>query len=258
MIVFLHIPKTAGSTFQFILENSFGLSACHTNHTRKKVFRQDDFAFAQKFFPRMKSLAGHNLADPLALDLPNPFHITFLREPVARAFSHYQDSILKGSNTLSIEEDLRRNEYLENLHVKLMAGGRDLDKAKRYLEQCSFVGLTEKFDLALHVLGKLCPYRLNLNYKRRRVASSNDIRKPLADNANIVEMVREHNRLDMALYDFALKEIFPKFCEKAGFSPDARVSSYDSYTSELKWRYRLCHFYNLSFYRQMCKLRRSQ
>ena len=29
MIVFLHIPKTAGSTFQFILENTFGLSACH-------------------------------------------------------------------------------------------------------------------------------------------------------------------------------------------------------------------------------------
>ena len=31
MIVFLHIPKTAGSTFQIILENTFGVSACHTN-----------------------------------------------------------------------------------------------------------------------------------------------------------------------------------------------------------------------------------
>lgn len=255
MIVFLHIPKTAGSTFQFILENSFGLSACHTNHTKQKIFRQDDFAFAQKFFPRMKSLAGHNLVDPLSLGLPDPFHITFLREPVARVFSHYQDSILMGSNTRSIEDDLRRNEYLENLHVKLMAGGRDLDKAKRYLERCNFVGLTEKFDLSLHMLGVLCPYRLNLNYKRRRVASSNNIRKPLTDNTSIVEMIREHNRLDIALYDFAVEEIFPKLCEKAGFTPEAEVASYDNYTSDRHWRYRLCHFYNLSFYRQMCKLR---
>ena len=40
MIVFLHIPKTAGSTFQFILENSFGCKACHTNHAKKAVFGQ--------------------------------------------------------------------------------------------------------------------------------------------------------------------------------------------------------------------------
>jgi len=38
MIVFLHVPKTAGSTFQFILENSLGIHACHTNHTKKRIF----------------------------------------------------------------------------------------------------------------------------------------------------------------------------------------------------------------------------
>lgn len=46
MIVFLHIPKTAGSAFQFILENTFGISDCHTNHAKKDIFRQEDFAFA--------------------------------------------------------------------------------------------------------------------------------------------------------------------------------------------------------------------
>lgn len=40
----LPIPETAGSTFQFILKNSFGLSACPTNYTKKKIFRQDDSA----------------------------------------------------------------------------------------------------------------------------------------------------------------------------------------------------------------------
>ena len=256
MIVFLHIPKTAGSTFQFILENSFGINACHTNHSKKEIFRQEDFAFAQKFFPRMKSLAGHNLADPMSLNLPNPFHMVFLREPVARVFSHYQDAFLRGRNSLNFEEDLRQNEMLKNLHVKLMAGEPNLDKAKRYLERCNFVGLTEKFELSLHVLEKLSPYRLNLNYKRRRVASADHIRKSIASDPRMVELAREQNQLDIALYDFAIKEIFPKFCEKAGFTPDAKVASFDHYTSELHPSYLICHFYNHMFYRQACKLRR--
>jgi sulfotransferase famil protein len=256
MIVFLHIPKTAGSTFQFILENTFGISACHSGHAKKKNFRQDDFDFAKMFFPRMKSLAGHNLVDPLALNIPDAFHMTFLREPVARVFSHYQDSVQSGGNRLSFEENLRQNEYLENLHVKLMAGERNLDKAKRYLERCGFVGLTEKFNLSLHVLGKMSPYPLNLHYLRRRTAPANDIRKPLTADPRKVELAREYNQLDLALYDFAIKEIFPKFCERTGFKPDDPVSSFDKYTSEWQWRYRLCHFYGLSIYRQFGKLRR--
>ena len=256
MIVFLHIPKTAGSTFQFILENNFGVSACHSGHTKQRVFRQDDFVFARKFFPFMKSLAGHNLVDPLALDIPGAFHMTFLREPVARVFSHYQDSVQSGGNRLGFEENLRQNEYLENLHVKLMAGERNLDKAKRYLERCGFVGLTEKFNLSLHMLGKLSPYPLNLHYKRRRTAPANNIRQPLADDPRMVELAREYNQLDLALYDFAVKEIFPKFCERTGFKPDDPVTSFEKYTSEWQWRYRLCHFYGLSLYRQFGKLRR--
>jgi hypothetical protein len=256
MIVFLHIPKTAGSTFQFILENTFGLSACHTNHTKKKTFNQDDFEFARKFFPRMKSLAGHNLVDPMALNIPQAFHMTFLREPVARMFSHYQDSVLGGGNKLSFEEDLRQNPHRTNLHVKLMAGGLDLDKAKRYLERCGFVGLTEKFDLSLHILEKLSPLPLNLNYKRRRTARTNDIRKPIASDPRMIELAREHNQLDIALYDFAVKEIFPKFCARAGFAPDAQATSFDTYTTDRHWRYQLCHAYNLSIYRSFGKLRR--
>jgi len=204
----------------------------------------------------MKSLAGHNLVDPLSLNLPNAFHMTFLREPIARVFSHYQDSVLKGGNKLSFEEELRQNGRFENLHVKLMAGSRDLDKAKRYLERCNFVGLTEQFDLSLHVLEKLSPCPLNLNYKRRRVAASNDIRKTIVADPRMIELAREYNRLDLALYDFAVTEIFPKLCAKAGLAPDAKVSSLDNYTTDRHWRYRLCHFYNLVFYRQCCKLRR--
>src|ERR1700690_4003804 len=254
MIVFCHIPKTAGSSFQFIHKNGVGFSPCHTDHTKKPVFRQDDFDFMRKLFPGLRSIAGHNLVDPMSLSLPNPFYLTFLREPVARVFSHYQDSVHNG-NRRTLEEELRRNDLLENLQVKFMAGGGDLGAAKRFLETCGFVGLTEKFELSLHVLERLTPYPLNLNYKKRRVAPDNQIKKSLENDPRLVAMAREYNQLDLELYSFAVNEIFPKLCAKAGFGPADKVVSHDHYTSEIKWKYLLSHFYNMSFYRQVCKAR---
>lgn len=253
MIVFLHIPKTAGTTFQFILGNTFGASACHTGHLRQPVFRQADWKFTRRFFPRAKSLAGHNLANPLALDLPNPFHLTFLRDPVARLLSQYQDSILKGAHKWEFEEFLKCARLTDNLHVRLMAGELNLDKAKQYLERCHFVGLTEKFDLSLHILQKLSPLPLNLNYQRRRTARTHAISQRVAQDPRLVELARAHNRLDLELYDFAAREIFPKFCAGAGLAPDAQPATFNTYTTGRHWRFRLYRFYNLSVYRQFAK-----
>jgi hypothetical protein len=250
----LHIPKTAGSTFQFILENSFGIRACHTNHTKHKLFDQKDFEFARKFFPGLRSIAGHNLINPTGLDVPNPFFMTFLREPVARVISQFQDGILVGKSTATFEAALSQNEDFENLHVKLIAGERNLDKAKRLLEQYDFVGLTEKFDLSLDVLDKLCPVKLNLNYKRKRSHPDNTIKKSVEKDERLKEMAREKNRLDIELYSFAVNEIFPRCCGKAGFNPLDHVESHEKYTSEIRPKFLLCQLYNMLFYRQINKL----
>lgn len=255
MIIFLHIPKTAGTSFRFILENNFGLSHCHTNHTNRSVFNQADLDFAKKVFPRLRSIAGHNIIDPLQLSVTDPFHITFLREPVSRVISQYQESVVKGTNRKSFEECLREKGNLENLHVKLIAGERNLDKAKRFIEKCNFVGLTEKFNLSLHILERLCPYKLNMNYKRRRVATDNTIRQSLQSDNRMMEIAREYNKLDMELYAFAVNEVFPKLCEKAGFSPSDEVASYETHTNEIQLKYILGRLYNRLVYRQICKIR---
>lgn len=268
MIVFLHIPKTAGTSFHFILENNFGISYCHTNHasfhdhashSKRKPFSQADFDFAKKVFPRLMSLAGHNLVNPLALSVPNPFYITFLREPVARVLSQYQERTVinrkRGKPTMDFAEALRADEELENLHVKLMAGERNLDKAKFFLEKCSFVGLTEKFDLSLHVLERLYPGKLNLQYQKRRVAPDNTIKKSLESDPQLMELARETNRLDLELYEFAKNEIFPRFCEKAGINPAEKTVSLGNYRHQNTLKSRLSRFYNRSVYRQLCKIR---
>lgn len=254
MIIFLHIPKTGGSSFNFILENSFGWQACHTNHTKKKVFDQGDLELAMKLFPGLRSISGHNLGDPLRLRPPDPFYMTFIREPIARVLSRYQDSVIKGTNRLSFEESLRDYPGFRNLQVRLMAGEENLEKAKRFLDHCSFVGVTEKFDLSLHVLERLSPCRLNLRYKRRRVTPPNPMKAEVTRNTRLMALAREYNKLDLELYDYAVKEVFPRHCAKAGFSPDAQVRSYEHYRSEAQPKFIAFSVYNMLFYRQLCKL----
>lgn len=254
MLFFLHIPKTAGTTFQFILENSLGMAHCHLGHMRKKVVDQRDIDFTRKWFPWLRSIAGENLCDPLRFSVPNPFYITFLREPVARVFSHYQDEVMRGGETRTLEEMLDSEPVLNNLQVKRLAGKADLDRAKMVLEKFSFVGMTEKFDLSLHILEKICPVRLNYNYKRKVTACDNSIKKALESDSRIVDMTRERNKLSLQLYDFAVDAIFPKFCARAGFSPSDKVASFDRYKSEVHPTFLLHRLYNQTFFRNICKV----
>lgn len=254
MLFFLHIPKTAGTTFQYILENSLGVTHCHLGHFGKHVVDQRDIDFTRKMFPWLRSIAGENAPDPLRLSLPDPFYITFLREPVTRVFSHYQDRVLRGGCTLTFEQMLATDEVLEDLQVKRLAGCADLDRAKMVLEKFNFVGLTEKFDLSLHALQKICPYKLNYNYKRKVTARDNSIKQSLASDSRLVDMTREKNKLSIQLYDFAVKEIFPKFLVQAGLCPEAKVDSFDKYKSELHPRFLLHRLYNQTFFRNVCKL----
>ena len=157
---------------------------------------------------------------------------------------------------IGFEEALKTDEELENLQVKLMAGDSSLEGAKRYLDQCRFVGLTEKFDLSLQVLQNTSPYPLDVRYKRSREQSDNRIRKQLEADPRTMELLREHNRLDMELYEYAVREVFPRLCRQVGFEPDQKVPPLDTYTSRMDWRRRLARFYNRTVYRNLCKMRR--
>lgn len=253
LMVFTHVPKTAGSTFDFILQNSFGLRACDADHSKRSRFRQRDLDLARKLFPGLRYISGHNLMDPLSFSIPNPFFMTFLRDPVARVISRYQDTVLKGTNKRPFEDCIHDDLSLHNRQVIYLAGGLDLSRAKQFLRECGFVGLLEKFDLSLQVLGRLSPYKLNLKYMRRRTATARRIEQEIRSNNRLIELIREKNQLDLELYSFAVNEIFPGMCAKAGFSPSDTVPSYEAYDHEVHPKFLAFSAYNMLFYRQACK-----
>lgn len=254
VLVFLHIPKTGGSTFQSLLQDNLGPSHCHTNHTRRPVFTERDFRLCRRFFPRLQSLAGHNLIAPDRLPVEAAFFMTILRDPIVRVASHYQNMVRLGRSTLGFEQAVRSSEQLENLQVKLIAGGRDLDKAKKFLSQtCQFVGLTEEFNLSVHVFGRLFPDRFKLSYRSSRVARNNDVKKSVLNDNRLVGLAKERNRLDLELYAFARNEVFPALCEKAGVTLSDPVPNYQSSSRLGSARRRLGRLYNKMF-RQYYKL----
>jgi hypothetical protein len=115
--------------------------------------------------------------------------------------------------------------------------------------------MTENFDFSLHLLEKLCPYKLNLRYKRKVVARDNTVKNNIQSDARLMEMAREYNQLDLALYAFAVNEVFPRLCAQAGLKPTDKLASFETYKSVIKPKYLAGRFYNKVF-RELCKRRR--
>ncbi len=254
MIIFSHIPKTAGTSFKFILRNTFGVFHCDVNRSRIKPFNSKALDITKKLFPSIKSISGHNLIDPTNnLKETDGFFVTFLREPVKRCVSHYQDNCVRGNNKLSLEEWLSDKE-VQNLQVKQIAGEDDLEKAKKIVrDEFSFVGLTEKFNESLKLIKMISPYPLNVNYKKKIVAKDNRIKNEILNNKDQVDLVKKYNGLDIDLYEYVSKQLYPEMLRK--YSAEiSKAPEVKYYKSELTLSYLTSKYYNKLFYKTMMKL----
>lgn len=220
-LIFLHIPKAAGSTLHPILERHYAKSVRHTIYddveNRMARFRQLPLAERSK----IRLLKGHfryGLHDSL---VGKTTYITLLRDPIERVISHYYyvkrtprhylyDLVVSGN--MSLAEYVRSGitGELDNGQVRLLAGvdqsipygacGREhLDMAMHHVEQdFALVGLSERFDESLVlmciVLGwTWLPYYRNLNVTKSRPA-------PRQIDPEVITAIHETNRFDIALY----------------------------------------------------------
>lgn len=227
-LIFLHIPKTAGSTFHHILEknynpeNSFTIDGLHPGNSVSE--------FKELSVDKRSSvdlLKGHMLFG-LHKYIPTACtYITFLRDPVERVVSYYyyvcrfpehylHDKVVGRKMTLQqfVESGLTTEIY--DFQVKLLAGDKSalhswqyddslLELARNNIEQnFSVVGFVEFFDQSLllmkHNLGwNFDPYYRKLNVTANR-AQIDTIGK------NIIEFIRKKNALDCTLYNWAMSQ----------------------------------------------------
>jgi hypothetical protein len=147
MIAFIHLGKTAGSSFKNVLRRSFGHHHCDAIAAGTDgVLRDSDLAHAQRVYLGLWSLCSHHLQDPIHTMSTPLDYVTFLRDPVKRTASHYQHMARDlDSGRRNKIPDLKT--WLQrggrNFQIKQLTGSEDVDKAMDiFRSKFMFVGLT--------------------------------------------------------------------------------------------------------------------
>ena len=269
MIGFVHINKTAGTTVKQVLRSSLGPHHCDvkTQHA-DGVCREDDLRFARRVFPGLRSVAGHHLKHP-TVHMPGQLRcFTFLRDPVERAASHFQQQSAKGGSRRGrwwkvggvLEKKLPTSieEYLEthgNLQVRFIAGGTDVERAKREIEEHYFlVGLMDCFDESMRLLQALCPYPLDLRYRPQRVARDNTVKQRVLDDPGLKKLVAEASAADQELWEWVRDTHYPRLRGQSGIEFDAGYACPEP-LSDRPLRYQACRVWNNAIYKQALRAR---
>ena len=218
MLIFLHLPKTAGKTLLGIIERQYSSQAILSLYS-------SSFGEEIKTMPRnqiaMKQLMIGHFYFGVHLLLPGlSTYLTMLRDPVDRIISHYYFVRSDPTHYLHpLSQQLSLGEYVmacnrlepNNDQTRMLAGQKYLTNsgewspemlpvAKQNLrDHFSFVGLTEEFDRSLLLIKHLCgwkmPFYLSKNVTRHRPRKEKISKETL-------QVIQAYNKLDMELYSY--------------------------------------------------------
>lgn len=219
---FLHIPKTAGTSFRTELLIFFGESKVFpSNNDLKKLnghYPHRD-QLTELLYEKQESeiVTGHYGID-VFYDLNSKINVlTFFREPIARAISnlkHHQRNNKKFKD-MTLMEIAQLNEggnpEILNRQVDMLSGGkgRDLNAAIENLKTLSFVGLTEEYAKSIELCNKMMGWELKGDQFTNKGNSEQD--QQITDE--LLGFLTENNQLDIQLYEAAV-ERFEKDCKK--------------------------------------------
>lgn len=242
-VIFLHIPKTAGTTLLRILDRQYPPEVVHSFGADAHQSVVEYKALDEETRNKIRLLRGH-MAYGLHEYLPNAAgYFTVLREPVARVISYYNFIRRTPDHYLYDEvigKDLSLHALLESglplmmndAQVRLLSGvwGEPefgevslamLETAQQNLaDSFIVVGLTEQFDKTLLLLKEKLNWQQDISYQRLNVTRQGVSEKRLPKET--VELIKRVNRQDIALYAYA-QDLFKEQCSQQGLLFGSRV-----------------------------------
>ncbi len=224
-LIFLHIPKAAGTTMHKIIERQYGETSIFTMDGSRVMESSDEIKnLPVEIKNKIKVLKGH-MAFGLHSYMPRPCrYFTLLREPVERLISHYYYVIRTPkhylyetvtSKKMTLEDYVRSDlSYeLNNGQTRLLGSKNgcpiendiitqyDLIEAKKNLDNSfELVGLTDQFDETL-LLAKQAFGWKNISYSRSNVRKNFPVKQTITDK--VITTILDNNKYDSELYVYA-------------------------------------------------------
>lgn len=220
-LIFLHIPKAAGTTLHTILEKHYPRASYYSIVEEPKRHLQEFGERPQKERDKIRLLKGHfpygghqHLVGPST-------YVTLLRNPVDRVISHYYfvkrtprhylyPRVTAENMDLAAYITSRLTEELDNGQVRLLCGvdrdipwgacGREhLEQAKRNIsEHFAVAGVLERFDESLALMGHKLDWQWVPHYENQNITKEKNERlEPFT-----LDVIRKANELDLELYEW--------------------------------------------------------
>jgi hypothetical protein len=223
MLLSMHIPKTAGTSFRLALQQRLGKSVliAYRGQVRgdRTIVQFNGRLLERLDEPSRVTLAeycetndvrcihGHFTLQLLCDVFPEAQSITFMRDPIKRIVSAYNHVFVVAPQTegMTFEKFIQRDRA-HNLYEQL--------GVLECLDSLAFIGITEQYERSLRLLERMFPELGSLDYEEANVSQQ----KRFTEKDVTPDMrahLRELNDADFEIYE-AAKDWFEKECAAHG------------------------------------------